>query len=64
MFQYFIALKEEEGWNLIRPIYRELDESVNLGKESKFLSGFHSEKKAHIKFILSTVKLPLLKRSL
>jgi hypothetical protein len=62
MFQYFIALKEEEAWNLIRPIYRELDESVNLGKE--FLSGFHSEKKAHIKFILSTVKLPLLKRSL
>jgi len=37
MFQYFIALKEEEGWNLIRPIYRELDESVNLGKVNSYL---------------------------
>ncbi len=49
MFQYFIALKEEEASNLLRHVCRELDESVNLGKESKFLSGFHSEKKAHIK---------------
>lgn len=48
LFLYFIAWKEEEAWNLIRPVCRALDELVNLGKV-KFLSGFHSEKKAHIK---------------
>lgn len=62
LFLYFIALKEEEASNLLRAVCRELDESVKLGKV-KFLSGFHSEKKAHIKFILSTVKIPLLKRA-
>lgn len=55
LFLYFIALKEEVAWNLLRPVCRALDELVNLDKV-KFLSGFHSEKKAQIKFILSTVK--------
>ena len=54
LFLYFIALKEV-AWNLLRPVCRALDELVNLDKV-KFLSGFHSEKKAQIKFILSTVK--------
>ena len=48
MFLYFIDLKEEKAWNLIRPVCRELDELVNLG-QVKFLSGFHSEREGSYK---------------
>jgi len=30
-------LKEEEAWNLIRPVCRELDELVKLGKVNFYL---------------------------
>jgi hypothetical protein len=41
-------LKEEEAWNLIRPVCRELDELVKLGKVH-FLSGFHNEREGSYK---------------
>jgi hypothetical protein len=43
-------LKEEEAWNLIRPVCRELDELVKLEKVN-FLSGFHNEREVPIRFI-------------
>lgn len=63
MFLYFIDLKEEEAWNLIRPVCRELDELVNLGKV-KFLSGFHSEREGSYKIYLKCSKIHLSSRGI
>jgi hypothetical protein len=41
-------LREEEAWTLIRPVCRELDELINLGKV-KFLSGSYNEKEGSYK---------------
>ena len=54
-------MKEEETWNLIRPVCRELDELVKLGKVS-FLSGFHNEREGSYKIYLKCSKIHLSSR--
>lgn len=48
-------MKEEEAWNFIRPVCRELDELVNLRKVKSYLA-FIVKEKVHIRFILSAAK--------
>ena len=56
-------MKEDEAWNLIRPVCRELDELVNLG-QVKFLSGFHSETEGSYKIYLKCSKIHLSSRGI
>jgi hypothetical protein len=56
-------LKEEEAWQLIRPVCRELDELVNLGKV-KFLSGFHNESEGSYKIYLQCSKIHISSRGI
>lgn len=56
-------MKEEEARNLIRPVCRELDELVNLGKV-KFLSGFHSEREGSYNIYLKCSKIHLSSRGI
>ncbi|HSL13752.1 MAG TPA: hypothetical protein VK882_05805 [Nitrososphaeraceae archaeon] len=48
-------MKEEEAWNFIRPVCRELDELVNLRKVKSYLA-FIVNEKVNIRFILSAAK--------
>jgi len=63
MFLSFIVLKEEEAWQLIRPVCRELDELVNLGKV-KFLSGFRNENEGSYKIYLQCSKIHISSRGI
>ena len=56
-------MKEEESWNFIRSVCRELDELVNLRKV-KFLSGFHSEREGSNKIYLKCSKIHLSSRGI
>jgi hypothetical protein len=56
-------LKEEEAWNLIRPVCRELDELVKLEKVN-FLSGFHNEREGSYKIYLKCSKIHLSSRGI
>lgn len=56
-------MKEEEAWNLIRPVCRELDELFNLEKV-KFLSGFHSEREGSYNIYLKCSKIHLSSRGI
>ena len=51
-------MREEEAWTLIRPVCRELDELINLGKV-KFLSGSYNEKEGSYKIYLQCSKIHL-----
>jgi hypothetical protein len=56
-------LREEEAWTLIRPVCRELDELINLGKV-KFLSGSYNEKESSYKIYLQCSKIHLSSRNI
>lgn len=56
-------MKEEEAWKLIRPVCRELDELVNLGKV-KFLSGFRNVNEGSYKIYLQCSKIHISSRGI
>lgn len=56
-------MREEEAWNMIKPICRELYELINSG-EVQFLDGSNNEKDGSYKIYLKCSKIHLASRGI